>query len=45
MTTPLFLLRAVELGLFVSDLFLLTIGLVNDLKDKVQEWKDVDDNR
>lgn len=31
MTTPLFLLRAVELGLFVSDLFLLTIGLVNDM--------------
>ena len=31
MTTPLFLLRAVELGLSVSDLSLLTIGLVNDM--------------
>ena len=30
-TTPLLLLRAVELGLSVSDLFLLTIGLVNDM--------------
>ena len=29
MNTPLFLLRAVELGLSVSDLSLLTIGLVN----------------
>ena len=31
MTTPLFLLRAVEFGLSVSDLSLLTIGLVNDM--------------
>ena len=31
MTTPLFLLRAVELGLSVSDLSLPTIGLVNDM--------------
>lgn len=31
MTTPLFLLRAVELGLSVYDLSLLTIGLVNDM--------------
>ena len=31
MTTPLFLLRAVELGLSVSHLSLLTIGLVNDM--------------
>ena len=30
-TTPLFLLRAVELGLSISDLSLLTIGLVNDM--------------
>ncbi len=30
-TTPLFLLRAVELGLSGSDLSLLTIGLVNDM--------------
>ncbi|HGI4103933.1 TPA: hypothetical protein ACJSPL_002079 [Streptococcus agalactiae] len=34
MTTPLFLLRAVELGLSVSDLSLLTIGLVNDMFTK-----------
>lgn len=31
MTTPLFLLRTVELGLFISDLSLLTIGLVIDI--------------
>lgn len=31
MTTPLFLLRCVQLGLGVSDLELLTIGLVNDM--------------
>lgn len=31
MTTPLFLLRAVELGLSISDLDLITIGLVNDM--------------
>lgn len=31
MTTPLFLLRVVEIGLSVSDLSLLTIGLVNDM--------------
>lgn len=31
MTTPLFLLRCVELGISVSDLDLLTIGLVLDM--------------
>lgn len=31
MTTPLFLLRCVELGISVRDLDLLTIGLVLDL--------------
>lgn len=31
MTTPLFLLRCVQLGLGVGDLNLLTIGLVNDM--------------
>lgn len=31
MTTPLFLLRAVQLGLSMIDLDLLSIGLVNDL--------------
>ncbi len=31
MTTPLFLLRCVQLGLSMSDLDLLTIGVVNDM--------------
>ncbi|GAA0246328.1 hypothetical protein GCM10008922_03980 [Faecalicatena contorta] len=31
MTTPLFLLRCVELGIAISDLDLLTIGLVIDM--------------
>lgn len=30
MTTPLFLLRCVQLGISIADLDLLTIGLVND---------------
>ena len=31
MTTPLFLLRCIQLGLSMSDLDFLTIGLVNDM--------------
>lgn len=31
MTTPLFLLRCIQLGLSMGDLDLLTIGLVNDM--------------
>ncbi len=31
MTTPLFLLRCVEIGISISDLDLLTIGLVLDM--------------
>ena len=31
MNTPLFLLRAVQLGISLSDLALLTIGMVNDM--------------
>ena len=31
MTTPLFLLRCVQLGLSMGDLYFLTIGLVNDM--------------
>ena len=31
MTTPLFLLRCVELGISIHDLDLLTIGLVVDM--------------
>lgn len=32
MTTPLFLLRCVQLGLSIRDLDLLTIGMVNDMQ-------------
>ena len=31
MTTPLFLLRCVQLGIPIRDLELLTIGMVNDM--------------
>lgn len=31
MTTPLFLLRCVQIGLSISELDLLTIGTVNDM--------------
>ena len=31
MTTPLFLLRCVQIGLSIRDLDLLTIGIVNDM--------------
>ena len=31
MTTPLFMLRCVHLGISIRDLDLLTIGLVNDM--------------
>lgn len=31
MTTPLFLLRCVEVGISISDLDLLTIGMVHDM--------------
>ena len=31
MTTPLFLLRCVQLGISIHDLDLLTIGMVNDM--------------
>ncbi len=31
MTTPLFLLRCVQLGISLSELELLTIGIVNDM--------------
>ncbi|MGF3113147.1 hypothetical protein [Facklamia sp. P9177] len=42
MTTPLFLLRAVERGLSVFDLDLLTIGLITDMDTEKtnDEWKD-----
>lgn len=31
MTTPLFLLRCVQLGISISELELLTVGIVNDM--------------
>ncbi len=31
MTTPLFLLRCVQLGISLSELNLLTIGIINDM--------------
>lgn len=31
MTTPLFLLRCVQIGISLSDLDLLTIGMVNEI--------------
>lgn len=31
MTTPLFLLRCVQMGISLSDLDLLTVGMVNDM--------------
>lgn len=31
MTTPLFLLRCVQLGLSIRDLALLSIGMINDM--------------
>ena len=31
MTTPLFLLRCVQLGISIRDVDLLTIGMVNDM--------------
>ena len=31
MTTPLFLLRCIEIGISIRDLDLLTIGMVNDM--------------
>ena len=41
MTTPLFLLRCVQLGLSIQDLDLLSIGLVNDMytESRNDEWK------
>lgn len=43
MTTPLFLLRCVQLGLSLRDLDLVTIGLVNDMyaesrNDEFKGW-------
>jgi len=41
MTTPLFLLRCVQLGLSMADLEKLSIGLINDMyaESRNDEWK------
>lgn len=36
MTTPLFLLRCVQLGLSMADLEMLSIGLINDMYSERQ---------
>ena len=47
MTTPLFLLRCVQIGLSLRDLDLLTIGMVNDMyaesrNDECQDsWRQI----
>ena len=46
MTTPLFLLRCVQLGLSLSELDLLTIGMVNEIfiesrNDEYKGYKEV----
>ncbi|MDI9241056.1 hypothetical protein [Fusibacillus kribbianus] len=43
MTTPLFLLRCVQLGISIRDLDLLTIGMVNDMY--VESGNDQDADR
>lgn len=42
MTTPLFLLRCVQLGISIRDLDLLTIGMVNDMYVESGNDKDAD---
>ena len=46
MTTPLFLLRCVQLGISIRDLDLLTIGMVNDMfvesrNDEYKGWRQI----
>ncbi len=46
MTTPLFLLRCVQLGLSLHDLDLVTIGMVNDMyaesrNDEYKGYKEI----
>ncbi len=42
MTTPLFLLRCVQLGLSMQDLDLLSIGLINDMYAALATQEDMD---
>ena len=44
MTTPLFLLRCVQLGISIRDLDLLTIGMVNDMYVESGNDQDADKN-
>ncbi len=41
MTTPLFLLRCVQLGVSIQELELLSIGMINDMyaESRNDEWK------
>lgn len=45
MTTPLFLLRCIQLGISLSELDMLTIGIVNDMFSERErdeyEWNEV----
>ena len=46
MTTPLVLLRCVQLGISIRDLDLLTIGMVNDMfvesrNDEYKGWRQI----
>lgn len=46
MTTPLFLLRCKQLGLSMTELDMLTIGLINDMfieheNDDYEDWNEV----
>ena len=44
MTTSLFLLRCVQLGISIRDLDLLTIGMVNDMYVESENDQDADKN-
>ncbi len=41
MTTPLFLLRCVQMGISIQELELLSIGMINDMyaESRNDEWK------
>jgi len=43
MTTPLLLLRCVQLGIHISELDLLTIGTVNDMYSELNNDENSDD--
>lgn len=43
MTTPLFMLRCLQIGISIRDLDLLTIGLVNDMYTEYSNDEEKDD--